>query len=131
MPFANCCSMCFLNVLILHPRYSLELISLSFSKQYKYGALRPQQGVQGDRNLCTLILCCCAQKFDFRHNLCVVILSCCARKSDFCHKKDIVILSCCAHKSGFRHNLCIVIFSCCAHKFDFRHNPCILILLCL
>ena len=67
----NCCSMCFLNVLILHPKYSVELISLSFSRPDKHDALRPWQVVQGDRMSGTLIFACCTHKPDFRHNLCM------------------------------------------------------------
>ena len=126
---------------------TLKSLFLShFLRQYKYGFVRPQQGVQGDRiwgnlvlvfhvhkfhphhNLCIVIFSCCAHKPDFHHNLCILILSCCAHKPDFRHNLCNLIFPCCAHKSGFRHNLCIVILSCCAHKSDFRDNICIVIL---
>ena len=116
MPSMNCCSMCFLNVLVLHSRYSVEFISLSssflcrFLMQYKHDRVRPKQIVQGDHNPYTLIVAFCAHKSGFHHNLCILIFACCAHKFEPHHNLYIVIFSCCAHKSGSHHNLCNMIF---------------------
>ena len=102
MPSVKCCSVCFLNVSILHPRYSFLCC---FSRPCKHGLLQPQQGVMWR----TLIFSCCAHKFDLRHNPC------------------IVIFACFAHKFDFHHNPCSLIFSSCAHKYDLHNNSCTLV----